>query len=93
MVLHTDGITDVRGDGERFGEQRLRAALRREAGRAPAEMLERLDATLAGFQVGPQPDDTAMIVLRRRFSSFPHDCSSEASGSALDSEATPVPHA
>jgi hypothetical protein len=93
VVLHTDGITDVRGTRDRFGEQRLRAALRREAGRAPAELLERLDATLAGFQVGPQPDDTAMIVLRRRFSSFPHDCSPGASGSALDSEATPVPQA
>jgi serine phosphatase RsbU (regulator of sigma subunit) len=66
IVLHTDGVTDLRGDGGRFGERRLHAALRRHASAPPDELLERLDAALAAFQVGPQPDDTAMISLRRQ---------------------------
>ena len=66
IVLHTDGVTDVRGSGGRFGEQRLHDVLRRYAGAAPDVLLARLDAALADFQVGPQPDDTAMIALRRQ---------------------------
>jgi PAS domain S-box-containing protein len=65
IVLHTDGITDLRGAGGRFGEERLHATLERHAGAAPDELLAHLDAALADFQVGAQPDDTAMIALRR----------------------------
>jgi PAS domain S-box-containing protein len=65
IVLHTDGITDVRGEGTRFGEDRLHALLRRNAGCAPDELLARLNAELADFQVGAQADDTAVIALRR----------------------------
>jgi PAS domain S-box-containing protein len=65
IVLHTDGITDVRGAGERFGEDRLQALLSRHAGCAPSALLERLDTALAAFQVGAQADDTAVIALRR----------------------------
>ncbi|HEV7808808.1 MAG TPA: SpoIIE family protein phosphatase [Solirubrobacteraceae bacterium] len=66
IVLHTDGVTDVRGAHGRFGEQRLHAVLRRHAGSSPDELLAHLDEALAAFQVGPQPDDTAMIALRRQ---------------------------
>jgi serine phosphatase RsbU (regulator of sigma subunit) len=67
LVLHTDGVTDLRGrDGVRFGERRLHAVLRRHDGAPPDELLARLDAALADFQVGPRPDDTAMISLRRQ---------------------------
>ncbi|MDX6682623.1 MAG: hypothetical protein QOG94_2662 [Solirubrobacteraceae bacterium] len=65
ILLHTDGVTDVRGARGRFGEERLHAVLRRHAGAPPDELLARLDEALADFQVGPQPDDTAMIALRR----------------------------
>jgi sigma-B regulation protein RsbU (phosphoserine phosphatase) len=67
IVLHTDGVTDLRGRaGVRFGERRLHAVLRHHAQAPPDELLERLDAALADFQVGPQPDETAMISLRRQ---------------------------
>jgi PAS domain S-box-containing protein len=66
ILLHTDGVTDVRGAHGRFGEQRLRAVLRRHAGAAPDELLAHLDEALGAFQVGAQPDDTAMIALRRQ---------------------------
>jgi len=65
IVLHTDGITDVRGEGTRFGEVRLHALLRRNAGCSPDELLRRMNAELADFQVGALADDTAVIALRR----------------------------
>lgn len=66
IVLHTDGITDLRGAGGRFGERRLHELLRRNAGVAPCELLSQVDVALADYQVGAQPDDTAIIALRRR---------------------------
>ncbi len=65
IVLYTDGVTDTRGPQERFGEQRLCELLTRSAGLSPTELLGRLDEVLAGFQVGAQADDTAVIALRR----------------------------
>ncbi len=65
IVLHTDGITDVRGEDTRFGEARLHALLRRNAGCGPDQLLVHLNAELADFQVGAQADDTAVIALRR----------------------------
>ncbi|MEY2440917.1 MAG: hypothetical protein QOJ46_343 [bacterium] len=65
ILLHTDGVTDVRGANDRFGEDRLRALLARHGAAAPATLLDRLDTALTGFQVGAQSDDTAVIALRR----------------------------
>jgi PAS domain S-box-containing protein len=65
ILLHTDGVTDVRGAHDRFGEHRLRALLARHAASAPATLLDQLDSALTGFQVGAQGDDTAVIALRR----------------------------
>jgi PAS domain S-box-containing protein len=65
ILLHTDGVTDVRGERDRFGEHRLHALLARHGATAPAALLEQLDAELSGFQVGAQADDTAVIALRR----------------------------
>ena len=33
LVLYTDGVLDTVGEGDRFGEQRLREALGRPTGR------------------------------------------------------------
>jgi PAS domain S-box-containing protein len=65
ILLHTDGVTDVRGASNRFGEHRLRALLAHQGAAAPDTLLERLDAALTEFQVGAQSDDTAVIALRR----------------------------
>jgi PAS domain S-box-containing protein len=64
IVLYTDGVTDTRGEGERFGEERLRAVLERAGACPPGELLELLDRELADFQVGAQADDTAVIAMR-----------------------------
>ena len=66
IVLYTDGVTDTRGERERFGDGRLQELLASAgaAGGSPAELLARLDAELADFQVGAQADDTAVIAMR-----------------------------
>jgi PAS domain S-box-containing protein len=64
VVLYTDGVTDTRGEQQRFGEARLRELLSHGAALSPSELLASLDAALAGFQVGAQADDTAVIAMR-----------------------------
>jgi hypothetical protein len=64
-VAITDGVTDVVGKGrERFGRERLRALLADLAGSNPGEIRERLAGALDRFQVGPQADDTALVVMQ-----------------------------
>jgi PAS domain S-box-containing protein len=65
LFLYTDGVTDTVGADGRFGDQRLRELLARRGGGSPAEVLAALDDGLSIFQVGPQADDTAALVLRR----------------------------
>jgi PAS domain S-box-containing protein len=64
IVLYTDGVTDTRGDQQRFGDDRLRTLLTHAASSSPTELLARLDSELASFQVGAQADDTAVIAMR-----------------------------
>jgi sigma-B regulation protein RsbU (phosphoserine phosphatase) len=64
LLLYTDGVTETPGDGERFGEQRLRAAI--DAAPAGADALLRaLAADLDAFERGTSLDDLAMLALRR----------------------------
>ena len=64
LVLHTDGVTDARSGGERFGEERLQEVLAAVAGRPAAEVTAAVDAAVSVFQVGPPPDDAALLALR-----------------------------
>jgi serine phosphatase RsbU (regulator of sigma subunit) len=64
VVFFTDGITDLRGETDRFGDVRLRALLAEHARLAPDELLGELGAALSRFQRGPRSDDTAAVVLR-----------------------------
>jgi PAS domain S-box-containing protein len=64
VVLYTDGVTDTRGEEQRFGDARLRDLLSGAAALSPTELLASLDAALAAFQVGAQADDTAVIAMR-----------------------------
>jgi sigma-B regulation protein RsbU (phosphoserine phosphatase) len=66
LVLYTDGVTDARSDsGERFGEERFLAALRRTASSGLAPCRDVVDQVLA-FQADGEPaDDIALLVLRR----------------------------
>jgi PAS domain S-box-containing protein len=63
LVVYTDGVTDARGREERFGEERLAVTLNDAADAEEAVAAVR-DA-LAGFEVGEQADDTALVALQR----------------------------
>jgi serine phosphatase RsbU (regulator of sigma subunit) len=66
LVAITDGVTDTIGArDERFGTSRLHELLWELRRESPAAIRERLVAALEQFQVGPQADDTALVVMRR----------------------------
>jgi serine phosphatase RsbU (regulator of sigma subunit)/PAS domain-containing protein/anti-sigma regulatory factor (Ser/Thr protein kinase) len=65
LVLYTDGVTDARGEEDRFGDHRLLALLSGIDGAPPAEVVRAIDGALRGFQAGPQRDDTALLAVGR----------------------------
>jgi PAS domain S-box-containing protein len=65
LVAITDGVTDTVGEaGERFGMERLRQTLADVGDQSPEVIRQRIATVLEGFQVGPQADDTAIVVMR-----------------------------
>ncbi|WP_205696710.1 SpoIIE family protein phosphatase [Conexibacter sp. SYSU D00693] len=64
LVLFTDGVPDARGADERFGHERVEAVLRATGSTDPDELAAALDDALLAFEVGPQRDDVALLVLR-----------------------------
>ncbi len=64
LVLYTDGVLDTVGTEERFGAERLHAALRSAETVEPSGLVEHLAHTLEGFRHGPQRDDTAIVMVR-----------------------------
>jgi PAS domain S-box-containing protein len=63
LLFYTDGVTDTPSGNQRFGEQRLLAAV---AGPTlePATVIERVQHALHEFQVGDVVDDRAMLALQ-----------------------------
>lgn len=61
LVVVTDGVTDVVGDGERFGEERLHAQLRGVT--SPALAAQRIEGALHEFAGGTLDDDAAILVI------------------------------
>lgn len=62
LLFYTDGVTDAPGDGERFGDERLRRTA--AAGpRDPSALVERVDAALEEFRRGRTSDDRALLAL------------------------------
>ena len=66
LVLYTDGVTDAVGAEERFGSERLLEVLSSAPPASADEVVARLEAALDVFRVGPDRDDIAVLVLRRR---------------------------
>jgi serine phosphatase RsbU (regulator of sigma subunit) len=65
LVAFTDGVTDAIGqDGERWGTERLVAALAAAGDAAPSALRSQLVRALDEFQVGAQADDTAVVIMR-----------------------------
>ncbi len=71
LVVYTDGVPDARAGPERFGEDRLLAAL------APAtsaqDAVTRVRVALEAYQTGDQVDDTAVLAIQRRGAGPPPD--------------------
>jgi serine phosphatase RsbU (regulator of sigma subunit) len=63
LVIYTDGVTDARGAGVRFGEPRLRAAVGPAAD--PSDAVARIGAALDAFEAGSRADDTAVLAIMR----------------------------
>jgi PAS domain S-box-containing protein len=64
VLIYTDGVTESRGERERFGVPRLKRTLSEHARSSPGELLARLDAILDEFRTGPRADDIAALVFR-----------------------------
>lgn len=65
LVAITDGVTDAVGSGhERFGVDRLKEVLAALQQEPPDAIRARLVEALERFQVGPQSDDTAIVIMR-----------------------------
>jgi PAS domain S-box-containing protein len=65
ILVYTDGVTDARGEGERFGDSRLHALLADQAGAPPAKLLAALESALDAFQTASGADDIGAVALRR----------------------------
>jgi PAS domain S-box-containing protein len=66
IVMWTDGVADRRGDGELFGEDRLRDLLVANSGRTPREIADAIEASVLAFSRTDPQDDIAIIVARIR---------------------------
>ncbi|MFL5818511.1 MAG: SpoIIE family protein phosphatase [Conexibacter sp.] len=64
FLLYTDGVLDTVGAQERFGADRLRAALEAAETAEPSVLVSRLADALEAFRHGPQRDDTAIVAVR-----------------------------
>ena len=64
LLMYTDGVTDTRGEVERFGAARLRRLLTEHAGASPGELLSSLERELDRFQAQGHSDDTGAVALR-----------------------------
>jgi PAS domain S-box-containing protein len=62
VLFYTDGVTDTPAGRERFGEERLLAAIADAA--VPASMIASVQRALRAFQVGGVVDDRAMLALQ-----------------------------
>jgi serine phosphatase RsbU (regulator of sigma subunit)/ketosteroid isomerase-like protein len=69
LVIVTDGIAETRGPDGRFGEDRLREALRGATN--PALTAQHVEGALHAFAGGALDDDVAILAIERRSSGAP----------------------
>jgi PAS domain S-box-containing protein len=63
LALYSDGVPDTRGARDRFGPARLQQTL--APATSAADAVARVQRALGDFHVGPESDDTALLVLER----------------------------
>jgi PAS domain S-box-containing protein len=62
LLFYTDGVTDLPGESDRFGEQRLEEVAAAGPNGAP-EVVARIERALEEFQAGELTDDRAMLAI------------------------------
>jgi PAS domain S-box-containing protein len=62
LLFYTDGVTEMPGANDRFGDERLIAALA-DGPSAAADVIERVERRLQEFQAGELADDRAMLAI------------------------------
>jgi len=67
LLLYTDGVTDARrADGERFGDERLRAIVASANATAARDLVDEIARAAAAFGDGePAADDITLLAARR----------------------------
>jgi serine phosphatase RsbU (regulator of sigma subunit) len=64
VLMFTDGLIEARGPADRFGVERVQAAIRAHADLAPAELLAELSREASEFSGGHLDDDLCLVALR-----------------------------
>ena len=62
LFCYTDGVTDVPGDGARFGHDRLRQTIAQAHPKEPRHLLDHVIRAVREFGHGRQPDDQVILV-------------------------------
>jgi len=65
LFLYTDGVTEARGDGMLFGEERLMELLATLGGRVLPDVVQAVIADVEQFSGSRLRDDVAILALRR----------------------------
>ncbi len=84
LVLYTDGVTEARGERDRFGEDRLRDSLSTVTD--PSQTVAQIESALDSFLVGPPQDDAAMLVVLRPSTALPLTPSGSRAGAGASAD-------
>jgi sigma-B regulation protein RsbU (phosphoserine phosphatase) len=64
LILYTDGVTEARGEGGYFGEERFLGWARQQTDGDPSALVESLLAEVLDYQGGRARDDIAILAFR-----------------------------
>jgi serine phosphatase RsbU (regulator of sigma subunit) len=64
LLMYTDGLSEVRRNGEQFGEERIATVMRRDPGISPDVLCKQLLEVARDYAAGPIDDDVAIMAIR-----------------------------